>query len=1480
MALNKTFRVFVSSTFSDLIEERNMLQSIVLPKLQHLCHQYGCKFQFIDLRWGISEEAALNNKTMEICLDEITRCQYISPRPNFIILLGERYGWKPLPYQIPSDDFLKINAILNKASRETINKWYKEDRNAVPSVFDLQPRAGKYIDRLTWTKEEEIIHSILNSAIDELDIKDKNGINYIASATEQEIIKGALTDSLSKEHTFCFIRYIQDYSLDEKKAKGFVDKYDYINKLSQVKDRIKRKLLKQNVYEYETQWQDENLRQLYLNKLCEDVYNSLSSIIIKEIKSMDNIDIVHNEIDIHKQHSNELTQFFVGREQVLLEIKGYLMSISKCPLVISGISGSGKSSVLAMVYKLIMSKESNKSTIIRFGTLTPEASQLNHLINGICSEVIQYYNIREKFRVISIHKLTEYFLKCLSYASQDKPIIIFIDAFDQLIDMDHISSLNWLPVELPEHVKMIISIGNNSVSKVEKRIPKLNIIELTPMSTTEGKEMITNWLNSVSRTLQPNQFDAVMKAFENNGSPLYLRLLFEKVYHWKSYSSHKSFSENITGLMNEFLEYISDDMNHGEILVSKCLSLIAVSNDGLTENELTELLLTDQELYNNFLEKSYHIPPSNKLPMVLWSRLYFELKPYLSERYVNGSPLINFKYSQTKQCVEEKYIDEAKKQRYHEYLAGYFIKQPLWHSNNKPNIRKVMALPYQQLQAKLWLDLKYTLCDPLFIEAKCKAHLSMDLLADYNRVYSIKNILNRNPKDSIDRILAVGQAVSNTYDYIISEPSSCGAQLYYQMCKDNIPFKDDFLECVNTSYHKKHWLKYIGSKGKSYVSCYAQTAHNSQYIHYIRFSPDSQSLIFVDWTGKIGLWQYETTNISYAYCPSTGEFRNAGLLSDHKMFVNNSHEVWVYENEDNIFETDLEQGSWRCILRRDENTRITGSTACKIGGYGFISQVGKNGNYLYKLDANTGEIVAKGKLPTNNIDPIVNNIAYSSTGKLRAICYGDGELAISTGWVGMAHYGGNYHCEFINNDTQIASCGDDGTLGIWDLREGLIKRIHLIKGKADILAYCKVNNIIALGHRNGYVSLVRTDDTIEYIKGFNSGITNWVIGLAFSPCGKYLAIGGRGGMLKIYAIANLLDFEEEKTSQLSLSNAIKVDFIGNDQILYWDKIRRLFTSQPDISTRNFPISFTSYCHDKEHNIIVGAANSNLYIIDAVYGNPLYTIKVCNVKEEIISICIASNGNLMSILSSKHLYLYTYNNQWNYEKMIALNKELGEYRWNYYKFNDNLSMTFCNNNTVLALFIEEIPMATADVELNTYNYTSPDAKSYLCIIDIQKDQIIRNIQFNGFCTSLIYDEKENNLFLGKGKKNIYLKDNKIKEKLKYNYIISSIYEPAVYQYSTIDFSYIKKYTLHDIDEGVTDIRLLPDMKLIAVACDGGSLRIASLDDDKWLTSIHLAGCIRRIHYISGNNTLIIADDGLLTGGVPRQYEFRIELPNKE
>ena len=205
MQTSRTFRVFISSTFSDLKAERNALQEKVFPRLKKLAAANGCRFQAIDLRWGVSDEAALDQRTMKICLSEVDRCQNKSPRPNFIVLMGDRYGWKPLPYEIPADEFEQIIKHISEDEKTLITTWYLKDINAFPAAYILQPRKAEYIEYHVWEKVENQIRSIFLSAIDKINITPEVMIKYTASATEQEIM--AWCNAVRKRKRACVRLY-------------------------------------------------------------------------------------------------------------------------------------------------------------------------------------------------------------------------------------------------------------------------------------------------------------------------------------------------------------------------------------------------------------------------------------------------------------------------------------------------------------------------------------------------------------------------------------------------------------------------------------------------------------------------------------------------------------------------------------------------------------------------------------------------------------------------------------------------------------------------------------------------------------------------------------------------------------------------------------------------------------------------------------------------------------------------------------------------------------------------------------------------------------------------------------------------------------------------------------------------------------------------------------------------------------------------
>ena len=71
-------------------------------------------------------------RTMRICFDELRRAQEISPRPNFLILLGNRYGWRPLPEEISVAEFQALERAVAQVATIT----------GKPASAILRPESG------------------------------------------------------------------------------------------------------------------------------------------------------------------------------------------------------------------------------------------------------------------------------------------------------------------------------------------------------------------------------------------------------------------------------------------------------------------------------------------------------------------------------------------------------------------------------------------------------------------------------------------------------------------------------------------------------------------------------------------------------------------------------------------------------------------------------------------------------------------------------------------------------------------------------------------------------------------------------------------------------------------------------------------------------------------------------------------------------------------------------------------------------------------------------------------------------------------------------------------------------------------------------------------------------------------------------------------------------------------------------------------
>ena len=752
----RTFRIFISSTFDDLKAERNALQRNCFPRLRRLCAEHGTQFQAIDLRWGVPSEAARDQRTMSICLDEIARCQHVSPRPNFIVLLGNRYGWRPLPEAIDATLFDKICvAVGDDHATQLLKQWYARDDNAIPAQFCLRQRTDEHTDDAAWQVVESRLRAALKAGVISLQLSAEERLPFDSSATEQEIEKGALRVDNAHEHVFCFFRDITNLPVNEQAASFrdmLVDGHsddEAANRLRVLKARLvgEKESLgtfpEINSKTYSVDWtaitgKDSVAQARYHQQLCDDVYESLSRIILEELDLLEQIDELAREVDDHRSFGEERSQFFTGRASILSRITAYGRKLSSQPLIVHGVSGSGKSAVMARAARNALENRIDAAIITRFIGATPASADIRSLLQGLCQEIARAYDTPEALLPNDFRELVQHFDLRLQSATDEKPSIIFLDALDQLSSADGGNTLTWFPAKLPQHVRLVASVTpGDTYDALTQKISTDSLVQLDAMPENEGSELLGLWMDSVDRTLTTEQRAIVLKGFAACPYPLYLKLAFEEARLWHSSTPPEQtlLASDTNTLIRQLIERLSAASNHGEILTRHALGYLACAKNGLSEDEMLDILSADDDVWEEFLQRAHNAPPEQRIPAAVWSRFYLDLEPYLTERSADGAWLLSFYHRQLAETVESSCLQGMDRSSRHGALADYFEGQPLFldeagdiqarsgvgvDESRTANLRKLSELPFQQAAAGDRLARLYeTLTDFDFMEAKC-----------------------------------------------------------------------------------------------------------------------------------------------------------------------------------------------------------------------------------------------------------------------------------------------------------------------------------------------------------------------------------------------------------------------------------------------------------------------------------------------------------------------------------------------------------------------------------------------------------------------------------------------------------------------------------------------------------------------------------------------------------------------------------------
>ncbi|XP_028905545.1 NACHT domain- and WD repeat-containing protein 1 [Ornithorhynchus anatinus] len=756
--------------------EREALLEGAYPEVENFCQKHGLMFEVIDLRWGVRDFEAADHMMVELCLEEIKLCQEISAGPTFIALVGDRYGRCPLPRLIGEKEFDALSSQLtgNTGYMRLLVKWFWKDENAIPPAYTLQPitthlpcyQEKRWGEREAWRREESLLATVLHSAAQ---AAEKHGLiskeeerRYHKSAIEWEIEEGLPNKGASKSGVTIFLREINDlkkHILDscnlpvvDRQEDGCLD-VDAQNSLTNLKGRIADEhpnLLKvQSI-----QWSKDlvnprnKAHAQYLEKLGVQFIATVKHQILESLHYQKQVSKelgwLFQELRHHMTQCTERCRIFSGRQELVSEIGQRIRENDNnvhTPLIVFGPLGIGKTALMCKLSEQVQDFLSQETVIVlRLLGTSQLSSDIFGVLKSICFQVCLACGLAvPSTQDTAVYSdVVQFFRDLLLKVSRRnaESLVLLFDSIGELTSSYGAHRLSWLPKTCPPKVHLVVSTWPTEyglLQALQEKVTNLEgYFEVKPLSGEQGREMMGLLLASVKRKLSPAQLDHLWCSLPECGHPLRLKLAFEEVQRWASYTVPSSLALTIREAVHQLCFRL--EQLHGPVLVAHVLGYIVSSRNGLSEAELKDVLSLDNEVLKVVFQD--WIPPSKgtlRFPPLLWAKLRRDLGGCLVKKPADGFQLLGLSHRQLTEVIQDRYLSGEEKTKRHLLLIEFFTgawsqgskkpitlpqlskplivdrkvsAQPLWYSDTVANLRKLSELPYHLLNADHIEELK------------------------------------------------------------------------------------------------------------------------------------------------------------------------------------------------------------------------------------------------------------------------------------------------------------------------------------------------------------------------------------------------------------------------------------------------------------------------------------------------------------------------------------------------------------------------------------------------------------------------------------------------------------------------------------------------------------------------------------------------------------------------------------------------------
>ncbi len=491
--------VFVTSTFADMQAERDHLRDHVFPVLEERLRQRRHNLEPIDLRWGVEtvavdQQHAKELLVLKVCLGEIRRS-----RPFLIGLIGDRYGWAP-----PEE---RMKAAIDEEGFAT----------------DL---TGK-------------------------------------SITALEIEYGALADPDQQRRSRFYFRDPLPYDrMRSELAALFSDAHRYAPdaaaRLAALKERLSRDL-PDRVRKYAATWDARAERVTGLEAWGRQVLEDLWSDLDEETRAYEHEPPPtwqEEERWVLEQFVEDRARGFVGRTDVMREALELATSAESdnapCGLCITGKAGAGKSALFAHLCREL-ERQNRLLVLTHAAGISVRAGGVDAMLRRWIGDLAHALGISDPLaessdaaaassrdqadplkKSASAEEVEQTFARLLGRVSNDRRVVLLVDALNQFERTPRSQHLAWLPLLIPPNVRLVATTIPGTESEALARRPGARERVLPGLHETEATAIAQAVCRRYHRDLNPKVLQALVakKLPENTpayGNPLWLQLAVEEL---------------------------------------------------------------------------------------------------------------------------------------------------------------------------------------------------------------------------------------------------------------------------------------------------------------------------------------------------------------------------------------------------------------------------------------------------------------------------------------------------------------------------------------------------------------------------------------------------------------------------------------------------------------------------------------------------------------------------------------------------------------------------------------------------------------------------------------------------------------------------------------------------------------------------------------------------------------------------------------